>query len=207
MFVGSRTYVLKPTNIGSQADEHRFILQPSSLNSSRHLFCTPRHASASTIHSYTTGPVSGYPSRARTLYKYSYTLQREKECSTTQIVEVVLFPITISVRLVVFGQLPLVAEYLTAILVKPFALANMQVSGTATDREVLNGMIISKAVGYDRGVLLILMHLDLLLVEPDVETKGGLLKLGNVKVVYQHIRKDGSQQLGMIHAAKVQLYS
>ena len=110
-------------------------------------------------------------------------------------------------RLVVFGQLPLVAEYLTAILVEPFALANMKVSGTATNREVLNGMILSKAVGYDRGVLLVLTHLDLLLVKPDVETKVSLLKLGNVKVVYQHIRKDGSKQLGMIHAAKVQLFS
>ena len=50
-------------------------------------------------------------------------------------------------------------------------------------------------------------HLNLLLVKPDVETKVGLLKLGNVKVVYQHIRKDGSKQLGMIHAAKVQLFS
>ena len=110
-------------------------------------------------------------------------------------------------RLVVFGQLPLVAEYLTAILVKPLTLANMQVSGTATNREVLNGMILSKAVGYDRGVLLVLTHLDLLLVKPDVETKGSLLKLGNIKVVYQHIRKDGTKQSGMVHDAKVQLYS
>jgi hypothetical protein len=110
-------------------------------------------------------------------------------------------------RLVVFGQLPLVAEYLTAILVKPLTLANMQVGGTTTNREVLNGMILSKAMGYDRGVLLVLTQLDLLLVKPYIETKVSLLKLGNVKVVYQHIRKDGSKQLGMIHAAKVQLYS
>jgi len=83
----------------------------------------------------------------------------------------------------------------------------MQVSGTTTNRKVLNGMILTKNMGYDRGILLVLTHLDLLLVKPDVETKGRLLKLGNIKVVYQHIRKDGSKQLGMIHAAKVQLYS
>ena len=110
-------------------------------------------------------------------------------------------------RLVVFRQLPLVAEYLTAILVKPLALADMEIGSTASDGKVLNGMILSKAMGYDRGVLLVLTHLDLLLVKPYVETKGSLLKLGNVKVVYQHIGKDGAQQLGMIHDAKVQLYS
>ena len=73
-------------------------------------------------------------------------------------------------RLVVFGQLPLVAEYLTGILVQPLALADMEMGSTATNREVLNGMILSKAVGYDRGVLLVLTHLDLLLVKPDVDS-------------------------------------
>ena len=59
----------------------------------------------------------------------------------------------------------------------------------------------------DGRVLLVLTHLDLLLVEPYVKTSIGLLKLGNVKVVYQHIRKDGTKQSGMVHDAKVQLYS
>ena len=110
-------------------------------------------------------------------------------------------------RLVVFGQLPLVAEYLTRALVQSLALADMEIGSTASDGKVLNGMILSKAMGYYRGVLLVLTHLDLLLVKPYVETKVTLLKPGNVKVVYQHIRKDGSKQLGMIHDAKVQLYS
>jgi hypothetical protein len=57
------------------------------------------------------------------------------------------------------------------------------------------------------GVLLVLTHLNLFLVKTYVETKVSLLKLGNIKVIYQHIREDGSQQLGMIHAVKVQLYS
>ena len=108
---------------------------------------------------------------------------------------------------IVFGQLPLVTEYFSCILVKPLALAHMEVGRTTTNRKVLNGMILSKTMGYDRGVLLVLTKQDLLLVKPDVETKVCLLKLGNIKVVYQHIRKDGSKQLGMIHVAKVQLYS
>ena len=62
-------------------------------------------------------------------------------------------------------------------------------------------------MGYDLGVLLVLTQLNFLLVKPYVETKVSLLKFGNIKVVYQHIWKDGSQQLGMIHAAKVQIYS
>ena len=110
-------------------------------------------------------------------------------------------------RLVVFGQLPLVAEYLASVLVKPLALAGMEIGGTAPDGKVLNGMVLSKTMGYDRRVLLVLTHLDLLLVKPDVKTSVGFLKHGNIKVVYQHIGKDGTKQLGMIHATKVTLYS
>ena len=110
-------------------------------------------------------------------------------------------------RLVVFGQLPLVAEYLTRVLVKPLALAHVKVGGATADGKVLDRMVLSEAMGYDPGVLLVLTHLNLLLVKPYVETKVSLLKIGNVKIVYQHIREDGSKQLGMIHAAKVQLYS
>ena len=109
-------------------------------------------------------------------------------------------------RLVVFGQLPLVAEYLTRVLVKPLALVHMKVGGTTADGKVLDRMVLSEAMGYDPGVLLVLTHLNLLLVKPYVETKVSLLKLGNVKIVYQHIREDGSKLLGMIHAEKVQLY-
>ena len=110
-------------------------------------------------------------------------------------------------RLVVLGQLPLVAEYLASVLVKPFPLAHMKVGGTATDREVLDGVVLTETMGYDRGVFLVLTHLDLLLVKPDVETKVFLFKVDNVKVVYQHIGKDGTKKLGWFHDAKVQLYS
>ena len=68
-------------------------------------------------------------------------------------------------------------------------------------------MVFTESMRYNRGVLLVLTHLNLLLVKPYVETEVSLLKSGNIKVVYQHIGKDGSQQLCMIHAAKVQLYS
>ena len=110
-------------------------------------------------------------------------------------------------RLVVFGQLPLVAEYLTRVLVQPLALADMEMGSTASDGKVLNGMVLTKTMRDDGRVLLVLTHLDLLLVEPYVKTSIGLLKLGNIKIVYQHIGKDGTQQLGMIHAAKLTLYS
>lgn len=110
-------------------------------------------------------------------------------------------------RLVVFGQFPLVAEYLTRILVKLLALTHMKVGGTAANGKVLNRIVLSESMGYDSGVLLVLTYLYLLLVKPYVETKVALLKIRNIKVVYQHIRKDDAQQLGMIHAAKVQLYS
>ena len=110
-------------------------------------------------------------------------------------------------RLIVLGQLPPVAEYLAGVLVKPLALANMKVGGTATDWKILDGAVFAETMGYDRGVLLVLTHLDLLLVKPYVKTKVGLLKIGNIEVVYQHIGKDGTKQSGMFHGAKVTLYS
>lgn len=96
-------------------------------------------------------------------------------------------------RLVVLGQLPLVAEYLTRVLVEPLTLAHMQIGGTATDREVLHSAVLAETVGYDRGVFLVLTHLDLLLVKPDVEAKVSLFKIDNVEFVYQHIRKNSTK--------------
>ena len=41
--------------------------------------------------------------------------------------------------------------------------------------------------------LLVLIHLDLLLVKPDVETYIRLLEINYVEVVYKHIGEDGTQ--------------
>ena len=54
----------------------------------------------------------------------------------------------IKAGLVKLGQL-VVAEYLVAILAKPFALADMEESGATTEGEIMNNTIIAKTVRYD----------------------------------------------------------
>ena len=83
----------------------------------------------------------------------------------------------------------------------------MKVSGTTTDGEILNDMVVTETMRYHRAFLLVLTHHDLLLVKIDVKTRIALLKISNVEVVDKHIRKDSTKQHCMIHAAKVQLYS
>ena len=47
------------------------------------------------------------------------------------------------------------------------------------------------------------MHHDLLLVKPYFETRGGLVKFTDIKIVNKHIGKDGAKKLGVLHDAKV----
>ena len=54
-------------------------------------------------------------------------------------------------------------------------------------------MVGAEAVGDDVGVVLVLTHLDLLLVKPDVEADIRLLEINHVEVVYKHIGEDGTQ--------------
>ena len=69
----------------------------------------------------------------------------------------------------------------------------MEERGAPTDGEVLDAMVGTEAVGDDAGVALVLTHLDLLLIKPDVETNIRLLEINHVKVVYKHIGEYGTQ--------------
>lgn len=69
----------------------------------------------------------------------------------------------------------------------------MEERRTPTDGEVLDGMVGAETVGDDVGVLLVLAHLKLLLVKPDVETNIRLLKVNHVEVVYKNIGEYGTQ--------------
>ena len=95
--------------------------------------------------------------------------------------------------LVEFGKVPFVAEYLARVLVQPLALAHMEVGGAAAKKEVLDDAILAETVGDDRMVVAVLTKLNLLFVKPYVETEVAFLKFYNIKVVYQHIREDGSK--------------
>ena len=59
----------------------------------------------------------------------------------------------------------------------------MKISGTASYRKVLDGVIITKTIRYYRLVLLILSELNFLLVKPNVKTGVGLLKMINIKII------------------------
>ena len=69
----------------------------------------------------------------------------------------------------------------------------MEERGTAADGKVLDAMVGTETVGDDVGVVLVLTHLDLLLVKPDVETNIRLLEINHVEVVYKHIGEYGTQ--------------
>lgn len=69
----------------------------------------------------------------------------------------------------------------------------MKIGGSAANRIVLYRMVITEAIRYYRFIILVLPKLDLLLVKPDVETAIAFLEIIYIKIVYQHIRKDGSQ--------------
>ena len=83
----------------------------------------------------------------------------------------------------------------------------MKVSGTATDGEILNDMVLTETMGYHGEAFLVIKRHDLLLVKPYVETRGGLVKFTDIKIVNKHIGKDGAKKLGVFHDAKVTLYS
>ena len=70
----------------------------------------------------------------------------------------------------------------------------MEERGTAADGKVLDAMVGAEAVGDDVGVVLVLTHLDLLLVKPDVEADIRLLEINHVEVVYKHIGEYGTQK-------------
>ena len=69
----------------------------------------------------------------------------------------------------------------------------MEERGAPTDGEVLDAMVGTETVGDDVGVTLVLTHLDLLLIKPDVETDIRLLEINHVKVVNKNIGEDGTQ--------------
>ena len=68
----------------------------------------------------------------------------------------------------------------------------MKIRSTATDGEIMDDVIVTKAVGYHIAVLLVLTHLNLLLVKINVKAAIGLVKTYNIEVVYKHIRKNGT---------------
>lgn len=45
--------------------------------------------------------------------------------------------------------IPVVTEYLAAVLIEPFALANMKIGGTSPDGEVLYSVIFAESIGSD----------------------------------------------------------
>lgn len=92
-----------------------------------------------------------------------------------------------------FRKIPVIGKDLTALLVKPFTLANMKESTSATDGKVLYGRIFTEAIGDDGGVLLVFTKLDFLLAEPDVKKSLALFKRVYIKVVDKYIRKDGTK--------------
>ena len=68
----------------------------------------------------------------------------------------------------------------------------MKIGGTATNREVLNDVIVTEAVGYHISILLVFAHLNLLFIEINVKAQICLLKVYDIEIVYKYIRKDGT---------------
>ena len=60
--------------------------------------------------------------------------------------------------------------------------------GETTDR-----MIFAEAISYDITGTPVFFQQDFLLLKPYVKTGIGSLKVYHFKIVYQHIRKDGSE--------------
>ena len=58
-------------------------------------------------------------------------------------------------------------------------------------------------MGDDGGIALVFTKLGFLSVQPDVKTGIGFLEVHHVEIVYQHIRKDGSEEVVCFHAAKL----
>ena len=69
----------------------------------------------------------------------------------------------------------------------------MQVSGTPTDGKITDLMVLAETIGYNTAIPPVFFQLDFLIVEPDVKTGSGFLKVYHIKIVYQHIRKDGTE--------------
>ena len=69
----------------------------------------------------------------------------------------------------------------------------MQVSGTPTDGKITDLMVLAQAIGDNIAIPPVFFQLDFLLVKPDVKTGIGFLKVYHIKIVYQHIRKDGTE--------------
>lgn len=68
----------------------------------------------------------------------------------------------------------------------------MQICGPAAYRKITDGMIITKTVGYDILVESILIHLFGLFIKPYIKSIVCLFKTVYIKVVNQHIGKDGA---------------
>ena len=69
----------------------------------------------------------------------------------------------------------------------------MQISGTATDGKITDLMIIVETISDDIDIPTVFFQLDFLFIKPYVKTRIASFIVYHIKIVYKHIRKDGTE--------------
>lgn len=69
----------------------------------------------------------------------------------------------------------------------------MQIGTASTNGKIADLMILAKTIGYNTAITFAFFHLDFLFVKPYVKTPGCLLNTNHIKILYKHIREDGTE--------------